>query len=128
MMSFLPVYLHFVGDYVVQTDKMATMKTSSWKWTSIHAMSYSCLFLFVTHSAMALAVIFSTHLLIDRFRLVRYLIFVKNKITDWSMKWSDCSATGFHKDTPPWMSVWLMIIIDNIIHIGINSASLRFLG
>ena len=30
------VYLHFVGDYIIQTDAMATNKTKSWKWASIH--------------------------------------------------------------------------------------------
>jgi hypothetical protein len=81
----------------------------------------------VTQSALALATICLTHLLIDRFRLVRYLVFAKNKITNWNLQWQDCSATGFHKDSPAWLAVWLMIIVDNIIHIGINTLAISYL-
>jgi hypothetical protein len=36
--------------------------------------------------------------------------------------WSECKATGYPPDTPPWLAVWLMIIADNTIHVLINSA------
>lgn len=42
-------------------------------------------------------------------------------------KWADCSATGYHKDVPPWLAVWLLIIVDNAMHIGINALALRYL-
>jgi len=72
-------------------------------------------------------VIMGTHFLIDRFRLARYVCFAKNRITDPSLKWADASGTGYHKDVPPWLSVWLMIIADNTLHIACNYLSLLLL-
>lgn len=34
------------------------------------------------------------------------------------------TPTGYDSDKPLWMSVWLMIIIDNVFHILINSLSI----
>jgi hypothetical protein len=45
----------------------------------------------------------------------------------WWHKWEDCSGTGYHKDRPAWMAVWLMIIADNVMHVTINAFALRFL-
>lgn len=42
--------------------------------------------------------------------------------------WKECSATGYHKDRPPFLSVWLLIFADNIMHVLINGAALKWLG
>lgn len=42
--------------------------------------------------------------------------------------WPECSTTGYPPDTPVWLSVWLLIIADNIMHVLINGAALRWLG
>jgi hypothetical protein len=55
------------------------------------------------------------------------VVFAKNKATEPHLKWGDCSATGYHKDVPAWMSVWLMIAADNGIHLAINYTALKFL-
>lgn len=44
-----------------------------------------------------------------------------------SYAWRFCSVTGFYKDVPAWLSVWLLIIVDNAMHIGINALALRYL-
>jgi len=124
---FEQLILHAVGDYALQTEKMAKEKTSGNLWAFIHCITYTLPFILVTQSVLALMVIFGTHFAIDRFRLARYVIFYKNKITDWDLKWEDCKGTGFHKDTPPWMAVWLMIIIDNTLHVVINYLSISYL-
>ena len=41
--------------------------------------------------------------------------------------WSECSATGYPSDTPPWLAVWLMIIADNTMHLAINAAAVQWL-
>lgn len=40
---------------------------------------------------------------------------------------SVCSGTGYPPDRPAWLAVWLLIFADNIIHICINGAALRWL-
>ena len=121
------ILLHLIGDYITQTERMAVNKVKSFKWASLHAFLYTSPFLILTQSPLALFIMFFSHLLIDRFRLARFLIFAKNKITSPKLKWSECSTTGFHKDMPAWMSVWLMIIIDNTMHLSINYLSISYL-
>lgn len=37
------------------------------------------------------------------------------------------TATGYADDVPPWLSVWLLIAADNIIHVICNALALRYL-
>lgn len=41
--------------------------------------------------------------------------------------WSECAATGYPADKPMWLTVWLMIIADNIMHVLLNAVALRWL-
>lgn len=166
--------VHAVGDYILQSDWMANGKTKRWLPAFVHALVYSCGFLVFCPSLRAWLVIFGTHLLIDRFRLARYVVWAKNWIaplTWWSHQkdgkwigvsnqtasiwrhWIDygdgelpaefketitmakmqnlpfveCAATGYPPACPPWMAVWLLIIADNIMHIAINGAAIKWL-
>lgn len=116
---------HLVGDYLIQSDWMANEKTKRWCPAWVHAITYGLPYLFVTQSPVAIAVIVITHAVIDRYRLARYVVWAKNLVAPRSHRypWSECSATGYHKDRPVWMTVWLMIIADNTIHLMINSAA-----
>jgi hypothetical protein len=44
--------------------------------------------------------------------------------TQWHHPWAECSGTGYHKERPPWMAVWLMILADNTLHLTINAAAI----
>lgn len=48
-------------------------------------------------------------------------------VQKWWHRWEDCSSTGYHKDVPPWLSVWLMIIADNTLHLAINAFAIAHL-
>jgi len=143
--------LHLIGDYVTQSDWMANGKTSRYLPALVHATVYSLPFLVLTRSPLALFVIWSTHFLIDRFRLAKYVVWAKNFLAPPSVtfvvvedihnsyspapsmdvapkySWGNCQATGYPSETPVWLSVWLMIIADNTMHLTINYLSLRFL-
>lgn len=41
--------------------------------------------------------------------------------------WRECKATGYPPDRPDWMTVWLMIVADNTLHLTINFLALRYL-
>lgn len=119
--------IHLWGDYITQTDWMANNKTKRNLAAFAHATVYTLPFLLLTQSLTALLVIGITHFYIDRYRLARYVLFTKNWITDRTLKWADCNATGYHKDVPAWLSIWLMIIADNVLHLTINYAAIRWL-
>lgn len=119
--------LHLIGDYVTQTDWMARTKVSTTFAALCHAVVYSLPFLLLSPSLAAISVIALSHFLIDRYRLARYVVFGKNKLTDWQLKWADCRATGFPVEVPAGQAFWLMILVDNTMHLSINYAALRWL-
>lgn len=122
----IQLLLHLLGDYVTQSDWMAQRKTASTWAAFVHATIYSLPFLLIG-SWRAVLVIWATHLLIDRFRIARYVVFAKNLMGAPCLKWEDCKATGYPSARPPWMAVWLLIAADNTTHLGINYAALTWL-
>jgi len=121
----IQLIIHLIGDYITQTDWMAKNKTSSSKAALSHAIIYSLPFLILKPSMVGFSIILVTHFLIDRYRLARFVVFAKNKVTSPSLKWADCSATGYHKDDPAWLTVWLLIAADNTLHLAINYYALK---
>ena len=112
---------HAVGDYILQSDWMANHKTKESVAAVIHAATYSLPFLLFHPSVAAFAVILGTHFIIDRFRLARFVTWIKNG------PWHPRTATGYPESTPPFLAVWLLIIVDNIMHIIVNGAALKWL-
>ena len=144
---------HAVGDYVLQSDWMANEKTKKNVAALAHVVTYTLPFLFLTQSPLALLLIAGSHFIIDRWRLARYVCWLKNflapprtidnekqitpggqvilvpKVTGtWWYSWSSCSKTGYPEGKPPWMAVWLMIITDNTMHVLCNGLVLYYLG
>lgn len=139
---------HAVGDYILQSHWMATGKTKQSFAAAIHAITYTLPFIFITQSPGALAVICGTHFVVDRFRLARFLVWFKNgpvtygrivygnagdddadpglipRRKEWGYFWKPVTATGYADDVPAWLSVWLLIIADNIIHVVCNALAL----
>lgn len=133
--------LHLVGDYVTQSDWMAQNKTKRFWPAFLHALVYSLPFLLLG-SSWAFWVIMWTHFFIDRYRLARFVVWVKNVILhpdfwnivsvkwdihgeEWS--WKNCDQTGYKNSAPPWLAVWLLIAADNTLHLAINYCALRWL-
>lgn len=123
------IVLHLLGDYVFQSHWMATTKTSKSSAAAAHALVYTLPFLLLTRSPLALGVILTTHFAIDRWRLARYVVWAKNFLAPpgENAPWSECSGTGYPKDVPSWLSVWLLIIADNTLHLVCNALALKYL-
>ena len=119
---------HAIGDYVLQSEWMATEKTKRSFAALVHCSFYILPFLFITRNIYTLAVIFGTHFVIDRWHLARYIAWAKNRPWPNSAPWSERSETGFNPSTAPWLAGWLLIIIDNVLHVFINGLALTYIG
>ena len=119
---------HAVGDYLLQSEWMAREKTKRSLPALVHSASYLLPFLLITQSPWALAVIFGTHFVIDRWHLARHVAWLKNRPWPGSASWPEATSTGFHPSTPNWQAGWLVVIIDNLLHILINGFAIHYLG
>lgn len=144
---YLLLLAHLAGDYLFQSHWMATEKTKRWWPAIVHAVTYGVPFLMVTRAPLALAVIVGTHAVIDRYQLARHVMWAKNQIAPKSYRypWSHSGGSGYHTanlapyqhddntegcvapGVPDWLAVWLLIIADNTLHVGINYAAVRWL-
>lgn len=124
------ILAHMVGDYLLQSHWMATEKTKRSLAAGVHAGTYTLPFLFLTQAPLALAFICATHFLIDRFRLARWVVWFKNGYAFERVAAGPGgpTSTGYRDDVPPWLSVWLLIIADNTLHIICNGAALLWLS
>lgn len=147
---------HAIGDYVLQSDWMANEKTKHSFAAACHALSYGLPFVLFRPSLTAFTVIVATHFIIDRWRLARFAVYAKNflaprktvrlrfdesgvtaggivqyveraEVQQWWYPWAKCSGTGYFVERPPWLSVWLLIIADNVMHVLINGVALKWL-
>jgi hypothetical protein len=119
------ILAHLVGDYILQSHWMATEKTKQSFAATLHALTYTVPFLFLTKNPQALAFICLTHFVIDRFRLARWVVWFKN---GHGFPHGKITATGYPDDVPPWLSVWLLIIADNVLHLICNGIALKWMA
>lgn len=125
------VLAHLVGDYILQNDWMANEKTKRWKPAVLHGILYTLPYALITQSWAALLIIAGTHVIIDRFRLAKYLIWAINQTCPKAYRypWSEAKDNaGYSASKPVWMSTWLLFIIDNTIHLLINTAAITWLS
>lgn len=118
---------HLIGDYVLQSDWMATHKTSRLAVALVHALCYSLPFLALGPSLGAWLVIVLTHAAIDRYRLARLVVWAKEHLAPRRPPPLAECPTGYPQDKPAWLAVWLLIIADNAMHVALNGAAMRWL-
>lgn len=116
---------------------MAVCKSKSARVTATHAFVYSLPFFSLTRNVWALLFICSSHFVIDHWKLARYVCWVKNFIAPkWierdgekirNYPWNECKDTGYHSDRPAFLTVWLLIVTDNTLHVLCNGLALRYL-
>lgn len=44
-----------------------------------------------------------------------------------NLPWKECSATGYAPSRPDFLTVWLLIIADNTLHLTLNAIALKWL-
>ena len=128
--------LHLLGDYVLQTEQMATRKLSSWRWAIVHALVYSVPFFIYlgivngnwTKGLVAWVVIFGTHAVIDRMALATTICRIKNLVWFGPDAPEKEENTGYGLQTPPFIRFWLVVIVDNTLHLIINHIALNYLN
>lgn len=113
---------HLIGDYLTQNDWMASNKTKFSSIAALHAFIYSMPFIFIIHNPNGQInyywlIIIVSHFFIDRYRLAIYWI----KLVNWN--WVSTNF-GYDENKPAFMSIWLMIIVDNVFHLLFNSVSI----
>jgi hypothetical protein len=118
------IVAHMVGDYIIQSDWMANEKTKRSLAAAIHAITYTLPFLFITWNPVALATIAGTHFVIDRWRLARYVIWLKERPWPGSLPLAQMGPTGYPADKPAWLAVWLLIFADNTLHVICNGVAI----
>jgi hypothetical protein len=117
---------HVLGDYLLQSDWMASNKTRRWVPALAHALTYSMPFLALRPSPVGWLVIAASHLFIDRWRLARYVCWASGLLAPPPYRsWRECTTTGYPPEREAWMSTWLLIIADNTLHVLINALSMR---
>jgi hypothetical protein len=126
----LQLFCHIVGDYFLQSGWMANNKSRRSLPALVHACVYFAPFALVLHPSWAAsAVIVGSHFVIDRWRVARFIVYAKEYLSPPSYwrPWRECAASGLPSEVPPFLAVWLMIIIDNGMHVMINALSLAYL-
>lgn len=130
-MLFGALLLHFAGDYALQSAWMATNKVARWWPAAAHGIVYGLPFLLLTRSPAALLTIGASHAVLDHYRAAKYLIAARNLVfapASARPGWSACLRNqGSTADTPAGLATALLIIVDNTIHVAINSAALLWL-
>jgi hypothetical protein len=122
------ILAHLVGDYIFQSDWVATTKKDRIWPCLIHSILYTLPFLLLTQSWKALALVGLSHFVVDHWKLPQVIAWLKNLVapkSEW-VSWSKC-VLGFPSDRPIWLVAWLVIIIDNTIHLIINGLCLKYL-
>ena len=141
--------VHGFADFYTQSDWMAFNKPKKTIPCLVHVLLYTAFFLLLTTSWKALLVIGVTHFFIDRFHTpLKRLIWLKNHIgPTWDYPpFEYCNATGYYDDSPfnklkptpeiiekygnprfYFITAWLYIICDNLLHLTINYFVLLYL-
>ncbi|MBG0818735.1 DUF3307 domain-containing protein [Planomonospora sp. ID82291] len=119
-----------IGDYIFQSDWMASHKTERW-WPAIaHGATYMVPFLVLTRSPEALLVIGGTHIVLDHYRAAKYVIWLKNQLGPAASRptWKEAASNhGFPASVPGGLAFAMLIVVDNTIHLLINTAALTWL-
>jgi hypothetical protein len=148
------IFAHLIGDYILQSDWMAMNKSKRTWPCLVHVLIYTSCFLFLTTSWKALLVIGGVHFILDRWPvIIRRLIWLKNHINPKFkyVPFEKCRVTGYFdtilmesnaniafvdksetvngfQPRLNYITIWLYIITDNLLHLLTNYLALTYLS
>ncbi|WP_369227827.1 hypothetical protein AB5J52_46705 [Streptomyces sp. R39] len=106
---------------------MATEKVKRWWPAIVHGTTYGLPFLLITQSPLALAEIVATHVVLDRSRVAKYLVWARNLLAPASRR---VAWAGVQKNqsspvaVPPGLANALVMVTDNTVYLAIDAAAL----
>ena len=126
------VLSHFIGDFILQSHYIAERKLKNFLVCVLHVLLYIIPFYFlVSANWKFLFVVAAAHLLIDFFRVAEYLSWIKNVLFNPKILILDKAELhrynlqnckfGYPKDVPEHVAFWLMIAVDQILHVSTNA-------
>lgn len=106
---------HLFGDFVLQNDWMAVNKGQHTKngylACLVHCIVYTLPFVCITYNPISLLLIFSTHFIIDKYR-----------IASW---WTNVFKIGRRLDSTNWLHIYLIFMVDMAMHLFLNHKILQ---
>lgn len=122
------LFLHLVGDYLLQNDWMSVNKGRSWPAAILHCLIYGVPFLLIEPSPAAWCALVFIHLLVDRFQLPSALLFTFSRLGEPLLEWEEARHNnGFPIDFPVRRALWVNVFTDNCLHLATNFIVLSWL-
>jgi ABC-type uncharacterized transport system permease subunit len=120
----IQLFLHGIGDYYIQNDWMAlNKKLKTWKGElacQIHCITYALPFLFIC-SWLQVLLIYISHYILDRTHIIEWILAYKNGV-------NHIKNFGFSESRPQFLTIWLLIITDNLTHLITNALIIKYVG
>lgn len=131
------VISHFIGDFIFQSQYIAERKLKNFLVCVLHVLLYIIPFYFLVSANLKfLLIVAATHLVIDFLRVAELLSWLKNILinpniwldTFWRSNQDESKRYNFYnckfgypKDVPEHIAFWLMITVDQILHVASNA-------
>ena len=96
--------IHFIGDFIFQTDEMSRNKSTSIYWLSLHVLVYS---LITTMGWAAISLV----------PVVLFKVFILTYITHWCTDFVTSKLTGYLYQKGDIHNFFVVIGIDQFIHL-----------
>ncbi|AUR87418.1 TMhelix containing protein [Vibrio phage 1.101.O._10N.261.45.C6] len=120
---------HLIGDYFLQSEWMVRNKKQSVFVATVHGLVYSLPFLILDITLLQYLLIATSHAVIDRWgeQVIGGIVKLKNLISPLSGRVKNPNNYGFPEGTPDYVQFFVVIVIDNTLHIVCNALILSVL-
>lgn len=118
------IFSHILGDYAFQSQKMAFTKSSSNSICAIHCFIYTLCHIVISTNLHFLAIVFSTHFLIDRYSLIsKYLKLINGRTFESFLSNQNINK---HEILSGSFTAIVYTVLDNGVHLMCNYYAYKF--